>query len=238
MKKVIVVFAIGVLFFMLAAVMQENVSAAPDFLGITPTPNEPKPTPPPTSPPRDPEPKLPKTGQLPDFLWAPDQYSNVSGLSAFSQRPVTKISIPSLNMESKVQAVPFVKNTWNIDDLKLDVGWMENTALPDQVGNVVMAGHLNLLGYGRGPFVNLSKIQNGATISLYTEQFRYLYQVSTKKVVPETDLSVVAPSTTARLTLITCNTWNAVREEYQNRLVVVANLISVKPLLKYWHTAY
>jgi sortase A len=82
--------------------------------------------------------------------------------------------------------------------LRHAVGHLPGTALPGGTGNVALAGHRD------AAFAALREIENGDRIRLATAFGDYDYQVTSTAVVGPSALEVLAPSTTPRLTLITC----------------------------------
>jgi sortase A len=78
------------------------------------------------------------------------------------------------------------------------VGHLRDTALPWEVGNTVMAGH-------RDTFLRpLRNIREGDAIRMTTARGTFDYRVTSTKVVAPDDLSVLAPTATPSLTLVTC----------------------------------
>jgi sortase (surface protein transpeptidase) len=53
--------------------------------------------------------------------------------------------------------------------------------------------------------------------------------VRESRVVPEGELSVIAPTNTPQLTLITCVNFNAEAGIYMDRLILLADLVDMKP---------
>jgi sortase A len=82
--------------------------------------------------------------------------------------------------------------------LRRGPGHLENTALPGESGNVVIAGHRDSF------FWPLRNVQPGDDIFLDTPEGRFHYRVASVRVVNPRDVSVLAPTTTSVLTLITC----------------------------------
>ncbi len=96
---------------------------------------------------------------------------------------------------------------------------------PDKGGNTVLVGHRFTYTNPRGVFYDLDKVKLGSTITLFWDNVKYEYKVDKIKVVPETDVSVQAPSSDTRLTIYTCTPlWHPV-----NRLVVIAHPIQEEP---------
>jgi sortase A len=86
------------------------------------------------------------------------------------------------------------------DDAILDVaiGHLPDTPLPWQAGNSAMAGHRD------GQFRPLKDIRVGDTITLATRHGTLRYVLRETTIVTPDDLSVLAPTDTRTLTLITC----------------------------------
>jgi LPXTG-site transpeptidase (sortase) family protein len=82
--------------------------------------------------------------------------------------------------------------------LRRGPGHLENTALPGDAGHVVIAGHRDSF------FRPLRNIQIGDDIFLDAPERRFHYRVTSLRVVPPNDVSVLAPTREATLTLITC----------------------------------
>lgn len=103
------------------------------------------------------------------------------------------------------------------DDLKKGPGHYPETAFPGEAGNVVISGHRTTYG---APFYRVDELQTGDTIEIVDGYGTYKYLVTEKKIVAPTDLSVITPSTEARLTLTTCHP----RFSAKQRLIIVAAL--------------
>lgn len=135
-----------------------------------------------------------------------------SGQAPSNGDPVAVIQIPKIGLDTIV-----VQGTAT-DDLHLGPGHYEGTPMPGQTGNVGIAGHRTTYG---APFYNLNDLQSGDDIFLTTLQGKFTYSVVRNQVVSPSDQSVLDPSTTAMLTLTTCNP----RFSASQRLVVQADLV-------------
>jgi sortase A len=82
--------------------------------------------------------------------------------------------------------------------LRRGPGHLENTAWPGDSGNVVIAGHRDSF------FWPLRNIRRGDDIFLDTPEGQFHYRVTSLRVVNPHDVSVLAPTNEATLTLITC----------------------------------
>ncbi|MEK7171179.1 MAG: class D sortase [Patescibacteria group bacterium] len=95
-----------------------------------------------------------------------------------------------------------------ITQLRNGVVRYEGTADPGQIGNVVIVGHSSDFPWSTGSyktiFALLDKLTLGDEIILPHGINRYIYKVTSTKVVRPTDLSVLDRTSTPTLTLITC----------------------------------
>lgn len=104
-----------------------------------------------------------------------------------------------------------------VEDLKKGPGHYPDTALPGQLGNMVISGHRTTYG---APFYRLDELKAGDEIVVFDAKGPYSYRVTQTKVVLPTEIGVIAPSSDARLTLTTCHP----RFSAAKRLIVVAQL--------------
>jgi len=106
-----------------------------------------------------------------------------------------RLSIPALDVDAPVvQGV-----AW--EQLKKGVGQVPGTALPGQIGNSVYAAHNDIYGE---LFRHLDQLQPGDEVLVYTaaEQFRCV--VREWRIVEPTEVSVMNPTPTPTITLISC----------------------------------
>lgn len=149
---------------------------------------------------------------------------------AEDRTPIERLAIPGLKVDVQVQLKPRKDNTWDISGLRADVAWLEGTAHPAAVGNTVLAGHIMVRGIGKGPFRYLDRLENGASVLVYTARNLYIYQVRAQALVKETDGQVTLDTANPQLTLLTCASWDESVEQYQRRRAVFADLVKVEPL--------
>ncbi len=108
--------------------------------------------------------------------------------------PIGFLEIPALGLGQVVVegATPVL--------LKNGPGHLPGSPLPGQPGNVVVGAHR--VTYG-GPFRHLDRLRPGSVVRLITVQGQFVYRVSSVSVVRPGEPDVLAPSSDARLTLIT-----------------------------------
>jgi sortase A len=108
------------------------------------------------------------------------------------------LEIPRLNIESVVMP--------GDDDKTLDVavGHLPDTPKPWEPGNSAVAAHRD------GLFRPLKNIKVGDDMRLRTAHGEFTYRVRELKIVSPKDLSVLKPTGTNTLTLITCYPFNFV----------------------------
>jgi sortase A len=107
-----------------------------------------------------------------------------------------------------------------VADLKKGPGHMKGTALPGQ-GNTVISGHR--VTYSR-PFFRIDELSVGDPIILYTPSSKYEYRVVEKRIVVPTDVSVIQPTSDARLTLTACHPLYSAKY----RIIIIAKLVPRK----------
>ena len=129
----------------------------------------------------------------------------------------TEIRIPKINLDARVREVEVQLDTWEWEVADFMAGHHSGTANPGDVGNVVIAGHRDIRGK---VFYNLDKVKKGDDIYLYSGRGTYHYVVRKILEVKPSSVEVMAPTTDARLTLITCT---PVRFATR-RLIIIADL--------------
>jgi LPXTG-site transpeptidase (sortase) family protein len=101
---------------------------------------------------------------------------------------------------------------------------LQGTAWVDVPGNIALGGHSEYPDGTPGIFNGLYGVNIGDPIYLNVNGSQRRYIVTEKRSVRFDDLSVVYPTTSERLTLITCDipSYDAGTSFYWERLVVVA----------------
>jgi sortase A len=113
-------------------------------------------------------------------------------------RPIGTIEIPRLGLSSVVLEGD------EEAALVLGVGHLSDTPLPWHGGNSVLAAHRDTF------FRPLEHIKPNDVIRFSTDEGDFEYVVQGTRIVEPTAVEVLAPTTTSRLTLITCYPFNYV----------------------------
>lgn len=136
-------------------------------------------------------------------------------------KPPRWIRIPSIDVDSGIVEAVLKNGEWQVP--KFVAGHLQGTANPGENGNVVLTGHVQSISAGN-VFARIQELNAGDKVSLYVDSNEFPYRVRTKFVVKNNDMSVVQPTSTPVLTLITCTgTWNPFTRDYSERLIVLAD---------------
>jgi LPXTG-site transpeptidase (sortase) family protein len=94
-------------------------------------------------------------------------------------------------------------------------GWWPGTAMPGELGNVVVAGHRTT--YSR-PFYRLNELAAGDQVVFTTYAGRFVYEVRAVIVVPENWIDIAAQSYAHTATLFACHPPGSARERIVAKL--------------------
>lgn len=108
------------------------------------------------------------------------------------ENPEGVLRIPALDL-----AVPIYSGT-SSSELDRGAGHIQGTAALDSDGNIAIAGHRD------GFFRALSRIKVGQTLNVETLSGTRRYRVTETRIVAPSDVSVLAPTAGASITLVTC----------------------------------
>jgi sortase A len=96
-------------------------------------------------------------------------------------------------------------------------GHWPGSAMPGQIGNVVVAGHR--VSHS-GPFRNIDQLQPGDEVVLTTADGRFVYVVSGSEVVEPTAIEVIEQTPAATATLFACHPPGSTKYRYIVHLVL------------------
>ncbi len=140
-----------------------------------------------------------------------------------------RLKIPSIGVNSLVESVGITQDgTMGVPNNPSGVGWFDLGPRPGEMGNAVIAGHLNTEEDAEGVFTHLHTLKIGDR--LYIEDsagISHTFNVRESRTYdPGHADDVFALSDSAHLNLITCaGTWNEENNSYTKRLVVFADNI-------------
>lgn len=130
-------------------------------------------------------PPLPLPDALPENPYAPTP-----------QVVVGTIEIPKLGVTADLQ------EGMTLTAINRGPGWWPGTAMPGELGNVVVAGHRTT--YSR-PFYRLNELEQGDQVIFTTDAGRFVYEVRGVIVVPEAWIDIAAQSYAHTATLFACH---------------------------------
>lgn len=142
--------------------------------------------------------------------------------------PATHIWIPSIGVDARIVELGTTydeKGELVWETPKHAVGHHLGTANPGEVGNVVLSGHISSPIRREGNvFSRLPQLKLGEGVLLETSEGIHTYRVVSRRVVEPSEVSVMEPTATPLLTLITCYPdW-----VYSHRLVLVAEPVEFR----------
>jgi LPXTG-site transpeptidase (sortase) family protein len=159
----------------------------------------------------------------------PDQALAAARALVAPASPPTRLQIASIKVDAAVESVGLdSQGRMAVPSQASDVAWFQLGAAPGDVGDAVIAGHLDWTN-GPAVFWYLGKLKKGDPITVQrADGSTVKFAVDSSKMVPydsSTD-SLFTSAGPPALTLITCaGTWDRQRGTYLQRLVVHATLV-------------
>ncbi len=113
------------------------------------------------------------------------------------------------------------------DDIRVAGWWRGGSRIGDPFGSIVVAGHVDSVSQGLGPFAGLLSVKNGQHLVLRSERLQETFAVVALRLVPRGALArygwIFSQRGSPRLNLVTCaGPYDAQRGGYQNLAVVTA----------------
>ena len=162
---------------------------------------------------------LPETGFAPGTAISPTHVRPQASQNVQS----LQLEIPKISLHAKVVGILRQANTWNIEWLLNNVGYLEGTSYPTQLGNSVIAGHINLPDGTTGPFADIDQLKWGDQIIIHLDGYEYIYEVREVFQTSPNNLDILVRSDNYDwLTIITCKDYDPSTKSYDHRTVVVA----------------
>lgn len=137
----------------------------------------------------------PNDAEIPEHLRPMVQSLASLAIPTAGPEQAIRIQIPALSVDA-----PIVQGDgW--EQLKKGVGQHIGSTNPGQKGNLVLAAHNDVYGQ---IFRELDRLNPGDQIIVYTQLRQYVYTVTRTTLVEPTQVEVMAPTTDATVTLISC----------------------------------
>lgn len=133
-----------------------------------------------------------------------------------------RLSIPTRGVSAPIVELGIVDGTWNTYGLGSNVGHLIGTSPLMEMGNIGLAGHVEMADGSPGVFADIENMQIGERIFVIWRGEERAYDVSTIQTVNPRDVSVLYSTNTEQLTLITCSDYDLLQDTYLQRVVVVA----------------
>jgi LPXTG-site transpeptidase (sortase) family protein len=160
-------------------------------------------------------------------LIAADRADRIEAASRPHPGYAVRLASPAIGLETEVKQAGVTQNQsgeWEWETLPFVAAhYGDLTSLIGAPGNAVISGHVVTLNEGN-VFRSLYKVDLGSEIQVWDHRDQlHSFHVVQVKLVPPSDISVLEPTPNPTLTLITCGgTFDPVRREFSDRLVVVA----------------
>jgi LPXTG-site transpeptidase (sortase) family protein len=145
--------------------------------------------------------------------------------TATAVEATTMLFIPTAGVRAPIIEAYLDGTSWDVTQLGANAGHLQGTGWFDQPGNIVLAGHVEMADGRAGIFTRLDELNEGDPIILTHADNERRYSVTELLTVANDDLSVLYPTTTDQLTLITCGDYDFVEDFYRERVVVIAERI-------------
>ncbi|QPC84741.1 sortase [Phototrophicus methaneseepsis] len=137
----------------------------------------------------------------------------------------TSLFIPSAGVYAPVVQAYLSGTSWDVSQLGENVGHLQGTAWINDPGNVVLSGHVELGDGRRGVFANLNELKVNDIIVVISPERERRYVITNISSTTPDNLQPIKPTTSDRLTLITCGSYDFFQDTYLERLIVVAEPI-------------
>jgi LPXTG-site transpeptidase (sortase) family protein len=135
----------------------------------------------------------------------------------------TEIFIPTAGVNSRVVQAYLSGNSWDVSQIRANVGHLQGTSWVGQNGNIVLSGHVERADGSAGVFANLDLVEMEDLIRLTVNGQERMYVVTEIRTTTPEDLSPIMPTRSERLTLITCGEYDFFQDAYLERLIIVAD---------------
>jgi len=148
-----------------------------------------------------------------------------------STAPIERILIPAVKVDAPIVVKGIDANgEMEAPDNAYDVAWYDFTARPGTGSNAVFSGHVDYINVGPAVFWGLKDLKQGDRVEVrLADGTLFEYAVTAVNTFPTDNAPVdqiVGPTATESVTLITCTgTWDKVKKQYDQRLIVRAERV-------------
>ncbi|MBX3052244.1 MAG: class F sortase [Caldilineaceae bacterium] len=160
----------------------------------------------------------------------------ITGTVAISQAVPVRLRIPAIGVDATIEPVGQDRNgRMDTPSLVEDVAWYAPGLAPGEIGNAVLAGHLDRIGGAPAVFWKLGKLMAGDDIFVTDSAGgEHHFRVTAQEAYPYEDApldEIFGFGIRSRLNLITCRgRWDRSGQTYTQRLVVFSELVeSTRP---------
>ena len=136
------------------------------------------------------------------------------------------LSIPNAGIRTAIIDVFIVDQTWDVSRLGMNAGHLQGTPRLHEAGNIALVGHVEQSNGTPGVFAGLRRLRVGDLVHVEQGATVRDFRVIEMRTVAPDDLSVLYPSGTNRVTLITCEDYDFLSDSYQERYVVIAEEVN------------
>jgi sortase A len=146
------------------------------------------------------------------------------------ENPIT-LKVPTIKVNASIESVGLdVQGRMDVPKNANNVAWYNLGVKPGEIGNAVMAGHLDKANGTPAVFWNLNALQIGDVIQVVDQSGKSItFKVTDKKTFDNDTFpikEVFGEFSKARLNLITCQgVWNKDTRNYSQRTVVFSEIV-------------
>lgn len=143
-----------------------------------------------------------------------------------------QLIIPKIELQQDTVHLPLVEGYWPVDELGAEIGLLGGTGEhPYDDMSMVFAGHVTTYWPISGPFAAVDElVPNDEIVYIYEEQ-AYVYKISRLLFAEPDQVNMLLSDRGDQIILVTCGQYDYFNGSYDGRLVVLADLIEVNPIL-------
>lgn len=156
----------------------------------------------------------PNDSEIPEHLRAIMQTFENLPIPTPGPQQARQIQISAINVNAPV----VMGDGW--EQLKKGIGQHLNTANPGEKGNMVVSAHNDIFGE---LFKDLDKLKPGDIVIVITQDRTFTYTITGTQIVEPTAVEVMAPTTDATLTLISCYPYRVDNKRIVVKAILDAN---------------